>query len=107
MVCPSVEETLKTLLDAEVKQICGTQRRERPAERVNARVGYYERKLERKAEAVTLRMPKLTRLAFLTAMIERSKLRGCSPEEAFLELYIASYPCSESETSPKHSGAPG
>ena len=56
----SVEETLNALLEAEADQICpGAERYERSAERVDTRAGHYERTLETKAGAVTLKMPKL------------------------------------------------
>ena len=45
---------------------------------------HYERKLETKAGQVTLRVPKLRRLPFETAIIERYKRREASVEEAQL-----------------------
>ena len=89
VVRSSVEETLNALLDAEADQICGAQRYERSAERVDGRAGHYERKLETKAGAVTLRVPKLRRLPFETAIIERYKRRESSVEEALVEMYLA------------------
>jgi putative transposase len=86
----SVEETLNALLEAEAEadQICRAQRYERSAERIDTRVGHYERKLETKAGAVTLRMPKLRRLPFETAIIERYRRRE-AVEEALVEMYLA------------------
>ncbi len=49
----------------------GAQRYERSPGRVDTRAGYYERKLETKAGEVTLKIPKLRRLSFETAIIER------------------------------------
>ena len=89
VVRSSVEETLNALLDAEADQICGAQRYERSAQRVDGRAGHYERKLETKAGAVTLRVPKLRRLPFETAIIERYKRRESSVEEALVEMYLA------------------
>jgi putative transposase len=89
VVRSSVEETLNALLDAEADQICRAQRYERSAERVDTRAGHYERKLETKAGAVTLRMPKLRRLPFETAIIERYRRREESVEEALVEMYLA------------------
>jgi transposase-like protein len=57
VVRSSVEETLNGLLDAEAEQICGAQRYERSADRVDSRSGHYERKLETKAGQVTLKVP--------------------------------------------------
>jgi putative transposase len=71
VVRSSVEETLNGLLDAEADHICRAQRYERSPERTHSRAGHYERKLETKAGQVTLRVPKLRRLPFETAIIER------------------------------------
>ena len=89
VVRSSVEETLNGLLDAEADQICRAQRYERSPERVDGRAGHYERKLETKAGEVTLRVPKLRRLPFETAIIERYKRRESSVEEALVEMYLA------------------
>ena len=89
VVRSSVEETLNALLDAEADVICRAQRYERSAERVEGRAGHYERKLETKAGQVTLRVPKLRRLPFETAIIERYKRREASVEEALVEMYLA------------------
>ena len=89
VVRSSVEETLNGLLDAEADQICRAQRYERSAERVDGRAGHYERKLETKAGEVTLRVPKLRRLPFETAIVERYKRRESSIEEALVEMYLA------------------
>jgi putative transposase len=89
VVRSSVEETLNALLEAEADQICGAQRYERSADRVDTRAGHYERKLETKAGAVTLKMPKLRKLPFETAIIERYRRREASVEEALVEMYLA------------------
>src|SRR5438874_2676931 len=67
----------------------GAQRYERSAERVDGRAGHYERKLETKAGEVTLRVPKLRRLPFETAIVERYKRRESSVEEALVQMYLA------------------
>jgi len=85
----SVEETLNTLLDAEADRICRAQRYERSPERVDTRAGHYERQLETKAGEVTLKVPKLRRLPFETAIIERYRRREASVEEALVEMYLA------------------
>jgi len=92
VVRASVEETLNGLLDAEADEICRAQRYERSAERVDCRAGHYERKLETKAGEVKLRVPKLRRLPFETAIIERYKRRKASGEEALVEMYLAGLP---------------
>jgi putative transposase len=89
VVRSSVEETLNGLLDAEADQICRAQRYERSPERIDTRAGHYERKLETKAGEVTLRVPKLRRLPFETAIIERYRRREASVEEALVEMYLA------------------
>src|SRR5882762_6925630 len=89
VVRSSVEETLNGLLDAEADQICRAQRYERSPERVDGRAGHYERKLETRAGEVTLRVPKLRRLPFETAIVERYKRRESSVEEALVEMYLA------------------
>nr|WP_225737667.1 transposase [Dyella acidiphila] len=62
---------------------------ERSADRVDGRAGQYERELESKAGEVKLRVPKLRRLPFETAIIERYKRREASVEEALVEMYLA------------------
>ena len=89
MVRSSVEETLNALLQAEADQICKAGRYERSPERVDTRAGHYERKLETKAGAVVLKMPKLRSLPFETAIIERYRRRESSVEEALIEMYLA------------------
>jgi len=89
VVRSSVEQTLNGLLDAEAEQICNAQRYERSAERVDSRAGHYERKLETKAGEVTLRVPKLRRMPFETAIIERYRRREASVEESLVEMYLA------------------
>jgi transposase-like protein len=89
VVRSSVEETLNALLQAEAEQICKAGRYERSPERVDTRAGHYERKLETKAGAVVLKMPKLRSLPFETAIIERYRRREASVEEALVEMYLA------------------
>jgi putative transposase len=89
VVRSSVEETLNGLLQAEADQICKAGRYERSPERVDTRAGHYERKLETKAGAVVLKMPKLRSLPFETAIIERYRRRESSVEEALVEMYLA------------------
>jgi putative transposase len=89
VVRSSVEETLNALLQAEADQICKAGRYVRSPERVDTRAGHYERKLETKAGAVVLQMPKLRSLPFETAIIERYRRRESSVEEALVEMYLA------------------
>jgi putative transposase len=85
----SVEETLNGLLDAEADRICGAQRYQRSADRVDTRAGHYERKLETKSGSVTLQVPKLRSVPFETAIIERYRRREASVEESLVEMYLA------------------
>lgn len=89
LVKDSVEETLNALLDAEADRMCGAQRYERSADRVDGRAGHYERKLHTKAGEVNLKAPKLRRQTFETGIIERYKRREASVEEALIEMYLA------------------
>lgn len=85
----TVEETLNALLDAEADRLCNAQRYERSEDRRDTRAGHYERKLHTKAGEVNLKVPKLRRQTFETAIIERYKRRETSVEEALIEMYLA------------------
>src|SRR5512145_13906 len=85
----TVEETLNSLLDAEADQLCKARRYERTAGREDTRAGTYKRSLETKAGKVALKMPKLRKLPFETAIIERYQRRESSVEEALIEMYLA------------------
>src|ERR1700745_2090325 len=85
----TVEETLNALLDAEADRLCNAQRYERNAARRNTRAGHYERGLQTKAGEVRLRVPKLRRQTFETAIIERYRRRESAVEEALIEMYLA------------------
>ena len=85
----TVEETLNALLDAEADRLCNAQRYERSEDRRDTRAGHYERKLHTKAGEVNLKVPKLRRQTFETAIIERYKRRETSVEEALMEMYLA------------------
>src|SRR5690242_18537777 len=85
----TVEETLNALLDAEADRLCNAQRYERSDARRDTRAGHYERGLQTKAGEVRLRVPKLRRQTFETAIIERYRRRESSVEEALIEMYLA------------------
>lgn len=85
----TVEETLNALLDSEADRLCNAQRYERTDARRDTRAGHYERSLETKAGEVTLKVPKLRRQTFETAIIERYRRREASVEEALIEMYLA------------------
>jgi putative transposase len=85
----SVEETLNALLDAEADRLCNAGRYERSEACRDTRAGSYERKLHTTAGEVRLKVPKLRRQTFETAIIERYRRREISVEEALVEMYLA------------------
>ncbi len=85
----SVEETLNALLEAEADRLCNAGRYERSEARRDTRAGSYERKLQTGAGEVRLKVPKLRRQTFETAIIERYRRRESSVEEALIEMYLA------------------
>ena len=85
----SVEETLNALLEAEADRLCNAERYERTEARQDTRAGSYERKLHTRAGEVSLKVPKLRRQTFETAIIERYRRREASVEEALMEMYLA------------------
>ena len=89
MVRGTVEETLNGLLDAEADEMCNAQRYERSPDRVDTRAGHYTRKLHTKAGEVEVKMPKLRKQTFETAIIERYRRRDISIEEAIVQMYLA------------------
>jgi putative transposase len=89
MVRGTVEEALNAMLDAEADQLCGAGRYERTEARKDTRAGHYERRLDTKAGEVSLKVPKLRRQTFETAIIERYRRRESSVEEALIEMYLA------------------
>ena len=89
VVRSTVEQTLNAMLDAEADQLCGARRYEHSIDRVDTRAGHYERSLQTKAGEVTLKVPKLRKLPFETAIIERYRRRETSVEEAPIEMYHA------------------
>ena len=89
MVRGTVEEALNAMLDAEADQLCGAGRYERNEGRKDTRAGSYDRSLHTKAGEVKLKVPKLRRQTFETAIIERYRRRECSVEEALVEMYLA------------------
>lgn len=89
MVRGTVEETLNSMLDAQADQLCNADRYQRSQVRKDTRAGYYQRKLYTKAGRVNLKIPKLRKTTFETAIIERYRRRESSIEEALIEMYLA------------------
>ena len=89
VVRETVEETLNGLLEAEAEALCGAKRYERNDGRRDTRAGSYERGLHTRAGEVKLKVPKLRKLPFETAIIERYQRREASVEEALIEMYLA------------------
>src|SRR5919201_4438309 len=88
VVRSTVEETLNALLDAEADRLGNAQRYERSAARRDTRAGHYERGLQTKAGEVRLRVPKLRRQTFETAIIEHYRRRESSVEAAQSAMYV-------------------
>jgi putative transposase len=95
MVRGTVEETLNALLDAEADRLCGAGRYERSQGRQDTRAGSYERSLHTVAGEVNLKVPKLRRQTFETAIIER-----------YRRIWRA-FQSAGWRTSPRRCGAPG
>jgi putative transposase len=89
LVKGTVEDTLNALLEAEADEMCNAQRYERSPERIDTRAGHYTRKLHTKAGEVEIKMPKLRKQTFETAIIERYRRRDISIEEAIVQMYLA------------------
>jgi putative transposase len=89
LVRGTVEETLNAMLDHEAERVCQAERYERTEQRQDYRSGSYKRSLHTKAGPVTLKVPKLRKLPFETAIIERYRRREASVEEALIEMYLA------------------
>jgi putative transposase len=89
IVRSTVEDTLNEMLDQEADQICGAKRYERCETRRDVRAGFYERKLQTQAGEVKLKVPRLRKLPFESAIIERYRRREASVEEALIEMYLA------------------
>ena len=85
----TVEETLNALLDAEAERLICAKKYERTEARKDTRAGHYQRKLQTRVGEVNLKMPKLRRVPFETAIIERYRRRETSVEEALIEMYLA------------------
>ncbi len=103
----SVEETLNALLEAEADRLVGAGRYERTEARRDTRAGSYERKLQTRAGEVRLKVPKLRRQTFETAIIERYRRRESSVEEALIEMYLAGSRCAGWRTSRRRCGGRG
>ena len=89
MVRGTVEETLNRMLEAEADRLCNAEKYQRHDARTDTRAGHYQRKLHTRAGEVTLKVPKLRRQTFETAIIERYRRREASVEEALIEMYLA------------------
>ena len=76
------------MLDAEADQLCGAGRTASQA-RQDTRAGSYDRTLQTSAGEVNLKIPKLRRQTFETAIIERYRRRESSVEESLIEMYLA------------------
>ncbi len=73
----------------EAERLCDAERYERSEARRDTRAGSYQRKLHTMAGEVSLKVPKLRRQTFETAIIDRYRRRESSVEEALIEMYLA------------------
>jgi len=89
MVRSTVEETLNSMLEQEAEQLVGAGKYERTEARQDTRAGHYDRQLDTQAGRVNLKVPKLRKLTFETAIIDRYRRRQASVEEALIEMYLA------------------
>jgi putative transposase len=89
LVRSSVEKTLNELLDAEADELCNAPKYSRSPERTDTRAGHYTRKLHTGAGELDLKVPKLRKATFETAIIERYRRREASVEESLIEMYLA------------------
>ena len=89
LVRGTVEDTLNEMLDAEADEMCQAQRYERSPERIDTRAGKYTRKLHTQAGEIEVKVPKLRKQTFETAIIERYRRRDISIEEAIVQMYLA------------------
>ena len=88
MVRGTVEETLNAMLDAEADRSWrGALRTDRGAEGHPSWL--LRANLQTSAGEVRLKVPKLRRLPFETAIIARYRRRESSVEEALIEMYLA------------------
>ena len=85
----AVEQVLNDLLDAEADDLCGAKRYERSPDRMDTRAGHYTRTLEHKAGPLSVKMPKLRKVPFESAIIDRYRRKESSVEEALVEMYLA------------------
>ena len=84
-----MEETLNELLEKEAESLTQAARYERSEARQGYRSGHYDRNLTTTSGDVTLHMPQLKGVPFVTAIIERYRRRESSVEEALIEMYLA------------------
>ena len=89
LVRGTVEETSNSMLDAEADAMCGAQRYQRSADRVDTRAGHYDRQFHTRAGNVSLKVPKLRKQTLGTAIIKRYKRRETLIEESLIEMYLA------------------
>jgi transposase-like protein len=89
MVRSTVEETLNKLLDEEADRLCNAGRYEHSEARTDTRAGHYPRTFHAKVGVLNLKIPKLRKTPFETAIIERYRRREASVEEALIEMYLA------------------
>ena len=77
------------MLDAEADEMCNARRYEHSPDQVDTRAGSYTRNCTPRPVKLKLKMPKLRKQTFETAIIERYRRRDISIEEAIVQMYLA------------------
>lgn len=85
----TVKDTLNALLEEEADDLVKADRYEQTADGEAYCTGRYGCRLATTSGQVTLGMPKLKGMSFVTAIIERYKRRETSVEEAMIEMFLA------------------
>ena len=80
---------MNELLEKEAETLTQAARYARNEARRGYRSGHYNRRITTTSGDVTLHMPRLKRIPFETAIIERYRRRESSVEEALTEMYLA------------------
>ena len=73
-----MEESLNKMLSEDDDRLCNAKRYQDTKARKDTRADYYERKLHVKAGMVNLKVPKLRKGTFETAIMERNRRRESS-----------------------------
>ena len=79
---------LQQLMEYEAQSLCGAERGERSAERVNQRNGYRQRQLETRLGTMELRVPKLRKGSYYPSLLEPRKASEHALVAVVQEAYV-------------------